>query len=245
MHYICSDIHGQIDLYKQLLDKIELKETDTLYVIGDVIDRGPDSFGVLKDIMSRDNVEFFLGNHELMMLDYLSHHPESWQWWFHGNNGGKKTYEAFQKLKLEEQDAILAYIKHSWIQKYITVGKRTYALSHSYFIPRLTGKDIRYDELEKKDWDDVFHAVWDSPYRFWEYVDPAEYNDGCVHIIGHVPVQSLHKVQPPHYDGKLKERLINIDGGCARLAFRKEGGLYAMSLEEIDGKRKEYWITPE
>ena len=55
MHYVCSDIHGQYDLYQQLLQKLDLQESDILYVIGDAIDRGPDSLAILKDIMSRKN----------------------------------------------------------------------------------------------------------------------------------------------------------------------------------------------
>jgi serine/threonine protein phosphatase 1 len=36
-----SDIHGQYDMFMELLDKIKLKEIDTLYILGDVLDRGP------------------------------------------------------------------------------------------------------------------------------------------------------------------------------------------------------------
>ena len=42
--YIMSDIHGLYDRYEAMLKKIDLKEDDRLYVLGDVIDRGPDSF---------------------------------------------------------------------------------------------------------------------------------------------------------------------------------------------------------
>ena len=35
-----SDIHGRIDLFDAMLDKINLQKCDKLYVIGDCIDRG-------------------------------------------------------------------------------------------------------------------------------------------------------------------------------------------------------------
>ena len=38
--YVISDIHGEYDKFMELLDKIKLKETDTLYVLGDILDRG-------------------------------------------------------------------------------------------------------------------------------------------------------------------------------------------------------------
>ena len=38
--YVLSDIHGMYDKYQQMLAKIDLKPEDTLYILGDVIDRG-------------------------------------------------------------------------------------------------------------------------------------------------------------------------------------------------------------
>ena len=42
MQYAVSDIHGRYDKYAELLRRIDLKPFDTLYVLGDMIDRGPD-----------------------------------------------------------------------------------------------------------------------------------------------------------------------------------------------------------
>ena len=36
-----SDIHGEYDKYLAMLEQIDLSEDDTLYVLGDVVDRGP------------------------------------------------------------------------------------------------------------------------------------------------------------------------------------------------------------
>lgn len=46
--YVISDIHGQYDMFMELIDKIDLKQTDTLYVLGDILDRGPHPIKVLK-----------------------------------------------------------------------------------------------------------------------------------------------------------------------------------------------------
>ncbi|MBQ8662705.1 MAG: metallophosphoesterase [Eubacterium sp.] len=45
---------------------IDIKEEDTLYVLGDVIDRGPYGMKILQDMMMRPNVIPILGNHEYM-----------------------------------------------------------------------------------------------------------------------------------------------------------------------------------
>lgn len=53
MHYCLSDIHGEFDRYQAMLEEIHLTDDDTLYVVGDVIDRAPGGVDVLEDIMAR------------------------------------------------------------------------------------------------------------------------------------------------------------------------------------------------
>ena len=240
MHYVCSDFHGQYELYIELLNKINFQKEDTLYILGDVIDRGPDGISILEDIMERENVVFFLGNHELLMLDHIQKNMD-YSVWFHPQNGGEITWNQFQKLSPTKQNDVLSYIQNAWIQKYIEVDGIAYALHHSYFIPEMRGKDVKYSP--SLNYNAIFDAVWNSPYRFWEYAPEGEYDDGYVHITGHIPVQNFKLEKPPHYNKYLKEKLINIDGGCAMLFFGEKGGLFCMSLEkDEEGKRKEFWI---
>ena len=37
--YVVSDIHGEYDMFVELLEKISLREDDTLYILGDILDR--------------------------------------------------------------------------------------------------------------------------------------------------------------------------------------------------------------
>ena len=62
MTYVVSDIHGCYDKYRELLRVIQLQPDDTLYVLGDVIDRGPDGFKILLDMAQRPNVVGLLGD---------------------------------------------------------------------------------------------------------------------------------------------------------------------------------------
>ena len=43
--YVMSDIHGMAHLLKQMLEKIRFSDEDQLYILGDMIDRGPDPAG--------------------------------------------------------------------------------------------------------------------------------------------------------------------------------------------------------
>ena len=54
--YLCSDLHGQYDLYIKMLDDIGFSQDDHLYILGDIIDRGPKSIEILQDVMNRNNV---------------------------------------------------------------------------------------------------------------------------------------------------------------------------------------------
>lgn len=52
MIYAVSDIHGCYEQYKELLNKTGFSGNDTLYVLGDVLDRGPEPIQILADITS-------------------------------------------------------------------------------------------------------------------------------------------------------------------------------------------------
>ena len=53
-------------MFMELLETINYKETDTLYVLGDVLDRGPHPIKVLRKLMEMPNAICMVGNHELI-----------------------------------------------------------------------------------------------------------------------------------------------------------------------------------
>ena len=71
MAYIIADIHGCYDEYKDLIEKLSITNKDSVYILGDAIDRGENPIRVLKDIMNRSNFTYILGNHDLMMIHVL------------------------------------------------------------------------------------------------------------------------------------------------------------------------------
>lgn len=72
MIYIMSDIHGRLDLFEQMLDKIGFSDNDFLYVLGDSIDRGGGLQVLLRimELHQKKQCELILGNHE-MMFHYM------------------------------------------------------------------------------------------------------------------------------------------------------------------------------
>jgi serine/threonine protein phosphatase 1 len=80
--YAIGDIHGSLESLERLLDKINLDLTeDRLLFVGDYIDRGPRSKGVvdyiirLKDQAPAGQIICLKGNHEAMFLDFLAGSP--------------------------------------------------------------------------------------------------------------------------------------------------------------------------
>jgi serine/threonine protein phosphatase 1 len=86
--YIIGDIHGCLDELRHLLDQLPLQRGDRLIFLGDYIDRGPDSHGVVSFLLQLEqtakfDVVFLKGNHEDMFLSYLG---------FAGQNGAVFLY---------------------------------------------------------------------------------------------------------------------------------------------------------
>ena len=92
MIYVMSDIHGEYDRYRAMLELIGFDDEDRLYIIGDVIDRYPGGIDILRDVMTRPNITMLLGNHEQMCLDDLGLHNRAGARELWRSNGGARPY---------------------------------------------------------------------------------------------------------------------------------------------------------
>lgn len=82
-----GDIHGCRTALETLLDAINPTQDDTIVTLGDYVDRGPDSRGVidtLVDLGGRTQMVGILGNHEEMMLEVLNHGAAHHAWLRYG-----------------------------------------------------------------------------------------------------------------------------------------------------------------
>lgn len=68
--YFVSDIHGEYELFLKLLDQINFNDDDTLFVLGDFLDKGKDSIKLVKFLMSRLNIKLIIGNHEFFFISF-------------------------------------------------------------------------------------------------------------------------------------------------------------------------------
>ena len=213
MIYCMADIHGNYEGYLEMLKKIRLKDSDTLYVLGDVVDRGKDSMKILQDMMLRYNVIPLLGNHEYMAVQCLSFLMKEitedslenldegilqglleWQ-----RVGGQETIAEFQKLSGEEKADILEYLEEFSLFEEVEVDGTEYVLVHAgldNFSPEKYLDEYSLHEL-------IFHK---PDYGKMYYADRYL-------VTGHTPTRLIEGNAKPDFIYKAHNH-IAIDCGC-------------------------------
>ena len=106
--YVISDIHGEYEKFMELLEEIELKDTDTLYVLGDVLDRGEHPIKVILKLMEMPNAFCIVGKY----------------------NGGDATIREFRALDPEMREEVLNFLEDFSLYEELTVGEKQYLLVH-------------------------------------------------------------------------------------------------------------------
>lgn len=182
--YATSDWHGCGDVAMKVFDF--LKEDDTLYFIGDAIDRGPDGIKLLNKLLTDSRVIFLKGNHEEFMESCLPDMIEGRFSFAHiwlGTNGGDKTWDAMKHLS-DESKMWYVHKIHKMPLKvvYDSPLGHTVILEHAGYSPFAMPRRS-HDSL----WDrDHFYDSWNEDFGT-EGKDPK--HTFLVH--GHTPVQYL------------------------------------------------------
>ena len=228
MTYVMSDIHGQYEKYRKMLEEINFSDEDTLYILGDVADRGEHSIKILYDMSMRANVIPMMGNHEhiaeyilrKLNVEITEQNLENWnadiikavtEWY---ENGGYPTSKEFSGLSHDDREYILDYLREFSFYDEITVGENTFVLVHGG-LP---------DFSPEKDLDD-YHPIL-SLYTRTDY-SKTYYPDKYL-VTGHTPTFSFAS----ECDGRIymKNHHIALDCGvchgknlgCIRLDDFKE-----------------------
>jgi serine/threonine protein phosphatase 1 len=121
--YAVGDVHGRLDLLKPLIAAIEADDAargsaeTTLVLLGDLVDRGPDSAGVLafaRALAARRRVRILAGNHEEMFLGSLEKLETLRHFLKFGGRETVLSYPvdpaAYRELTLEETQALVSAV---------------------------------------------------------------------------------------------------------------------------------------
>lgn len=212
--YVISDIHGEYDKFITLLEKIDLKDTDTLYILGDVVDRGPNPVKTLLKLMEMPNVVCIVGNHELMALECLEFlikeitddsiddfdsvmfdNMLTWRL-----NGSSSTIDEFTKLDRKTQREVLDFIRDFEVYEELSVGDKDYVLVHAGLGNYEPGKDIEDYSLDDLVW---VRADYNTRY----------FNDIYV-VTGHTPTFTIEENPRPGYIYRINNHIAIDCGAC-------------------------------
>ena len=179
--YACSDLHGRLDLLKQIQDF--LQPNDTVYFLGDAGDRGPNPWETIKAVAQDNRFIYLKGNHEDMLVQVMGDEVRNEGRGFLGKNftllsqnGGGETFLGW----------LLEPMKASWwnylkklptYKKYVNEQGITIHLCHAGFNPMQDGAIPNDDDL-----------LWDRCH--WHSKEPIfDDKEICVH--GHTPIPYL------------------------------------------------------
>ena len=205
--YVMSDIHGKYDEYLEMLEKINFSDEDTLYILGDVIDRGEHPIKVLQHALSKKNIILLMGNHEKLMLDSANINRKISDdaiimWHF---NGGETTIEEYsQQEKTERQRLLDEIIGLKWHQ-FVEMSGKKFFLSHAA---------VLMDDNEE--FEDALIRALKTENILWnrDNLLYCENKSDYIFIHGHTPTGTWHPngiYEIYSYDNGRK---INIDCGA-------------------------------
>ena len=106
--YAIGDVHGCLSALERLLELVGISGQDQLVMLGDYIDRGPDSAGVIErliDLSSSLDLVCLKGNHEIMMKAARSDLRERRRWMMCGGGAAYDSYVARFGPALSEDSA--------------------------------------------------------------------------------------------------------------------------------------------
>lgn len=219
--YVMSDIHGHRALFHKMLEKIDFSCEDTLYIIGDVCDRGPEPIPLLQEIMATTNMVFLMGNHEDILLRYINLYGYGVNMRTWGLLGNRRTLHGFNALAEVQQQELGHFLQNAPIHAVITVNEQSFYLIHAF------PGDTREEELWAR-------PVWDAP-------NPRP---GMQVILGHTP--TIHMGREPAEMERYEKTLfrhrkhmeifhgtgfIGIDCGCG--TFSRVGALACLRLDDM------------
>ena len=216
--FAISDIHGCLQSFKALLEQLDLQKTDQLYLLGDYIDRGPDSKGVIDYIWHLQEAGYEIyclqGNHDVMLLRAAKSFTDNISWMQHGGEATLKSFGVERATDIPRK-----YL--SFLERLPQVFEiDNYILVHA-------GLNFRIpDPLE-----DAVSMLW---IRDWYQAINYNWLGERYIIHGHTPM--LRKdIETMHADFKAK-RVLDIDGGC----FFDIPGMGFLSALEL-GTHRIYW----
>lgn len=165
-----GDIHGYLNALETLVDLVSPQGDDTLITVGDYVDRGPDSAGVIEWLIQKFDDRQLVplrGNHDIMMLDAIDGGDWDGGW---QSFGGDKTLESYQRRGVDPKKDGLPGRHRQFIE---SDCQKIHVTENHFFVHANAHYDMPFDE--QPDW-----------LVYWEkWFDPPPHVSGKTMVCGH------------------------------------------------------------
>ena len=140
MTYVISDINGNYQKFKELMDNVLINDSDTLYILGDTVDFGDEPMELIEDISMRSNVYAVAGARDYLAARMLygfdkmlkggttpdaNYISEMTEW---VANGGQTTLDGFRALDADAREGVLDYLTEMTLYEETVIKGKTYIL---------------------------------------------------------------------------------------------------------------------
>jgi serine/threonine protein phosphatase 1 len=208
---VVGDVHGCLSPLKKLINEIDLEPGDQLVFLGDMIDRGEETKMVIDYLMNLKGVyscHFVMGNHEVMLLEYLESLDPT-RWFANGGLATLKSYNSQNGLDLPDEH--LEFIRNC---PYF-IETEHYFFTHGGLDPELSITDnLRYYKPEEFCWQQVHMRP--------SFIETNNYKWEKTVVCAHTPVSIP----------LMLDSLIAVDTGCVYRDNPRFGKLSAVVLPE-------------
>lgn len=153
----CGDVHGCLDELDELVKTLEVRQSDRIVMLGDLIDRGPDPVGVVRRVRER-GWQSILGNHEERAIRWLKNES------FRKASGRQNPMVPPYAQRRKEWESLSAD-DVGWLWRLpLTVSVGDWRAVHAGLGPR---------PFLDQDVDDLLHIRYVDPFGRTVPVDPA------------------------------------------------------------------------
>lgn len=216
---VIGDIHGGLKALIQLLNKIEVKDGDTLIFLGDYVDGWSDSAQVIQFLIKlseKINCVFIKGNHDAWCENWLEKGEVDATWYMHG---GKETLDSYQNAVDIDKKKHLGFFRNMSMY-YIDNENRLFI--HAGF--------TSMHGVQKEVYENTFYfdrTLWemaltlDGKIKSDSYLYPNRLKHYKEIYIGHTPTTRYNLIKPMQ-----AANIWNVDTGAA---FK--GKLSAIDIE--------------
>ena len=221
---VIGDIHGGLKALKQVLERANVTQNDTLIFLGDYVDgwsESPEVLDFLIVLNQQQKCHFIRGNHDDLLLNYLKTNTYKEEWFLHGGRSTVEGYEAIdsttKQIHVNFLEALEPYYLDDKNRLFIHAGfTNLKGIEFEFFKPLFYWDRTLWEMALALDKNIPFDSdLYPSRLKIYKEI-----------YIGHTPTTKINKTVPIN-----KACIWNIDTGAA----------FTGPLTVLDVDTKEFW----